>query len=789
MEHNSQAGSAGQTCGSSDDVLSAMSADEPAGPASPTPSRPVASEARVESEVVETPRTRFCSHCGTLVWADSSFCHSCGCRQRPPPTPPPPRHDGPHGPRRVSIGSTFPAFSNGHTPADPGDIGTQRASLRRSLSGHALMQGGSLRKLERAASGLRQSLEQLSLDAEFWCSLLRQTDAFGSFGHERSASFRMAPRPAAQQRRHTATLLQAPLASWFTSSNGLLTSPTMSSRRHSQDIALGRREKSPPVSPGGSSIDRGRDALEMGWRVDALENVLLSQDGYDLTPERLRTVYARFDAATLGESATGKGALLAACEYMGISLPAQAARRLSAILGDAPISFDEFCCVVTKLKLAELCSGEYYESDDEMERVESDEQPRFVDLTSKAKSAWTPMWVVDYEANGSKQDQLVHRSETRKFLFGHRVDEQAIRWVHLDRPNHVMLLRITVKYHLHPLAVDDALTGEGTKFDRYGHNYAFSCDVAQCVKRPLPIEPGRAPGRVRVKWSHACVFFAGRSQGMSTVITAHTTPADTLENTHDIWEDLREQIGSTHTRIRENKGDYLVYKVVQHVADELRFVTSAYRARLDYFRSKIATLNPLQQRQHQPMLLEVSQIDLEIGELLRSVRPLRQLLQHLIDGGEECIGADVRMYLTDVAGELLEDADDFAQLRDVCKLIEEQWQRLLESLDRDSDRQLNDMLSLLTIATTIFAPAQFLCGVYGMNFVHDDATPSIPELRWHHGYLFFWVACIAWFIVSGCGAWFLFRGRKRKPPAPKGSWIGSGVAKVVPVLEPMGDSD
>ncbi|CAE8630630.1 unnamed protein product [Polarella glacialis] len=65
-------------------------------------------------------------------------------------------------------------------------------------------------------------------------------------------------------------------------------------------------------------------------------------------------------------------------------------------------------------------------------------------------------------------------------------------------------------------------------------------------------------------------------------------------------------------------------------------------------------------------------------------------------------------------------------------------------LDRQKDArkeinadQLNRILFVLTTGTFIFAPMQFLAGVFGMNFVDEETGKAgIPELLWKHGYSF-----------------------------------------------------
>jgi magnesium/cobalt transport protein CorA len=45
----------------------------------------------------------------------------------------------------------------------------------------------------------------------------------------------------------------------------------------------------------------------------------------------------------------------------------------------------------------------------------------------------------------------------------------------------------------------------------------------------------------------------------------------------------------------------------------------------------------------------------------------------------------------------------------------------------------NMTMNRLAVVSTIFLPLTFLCGVYGMNF------EVLPEVRWAHGYAYFWV--------------------------------------------------
>jgi magnesium transporter len=54
-----------------------------------------------------------------------------------------------------------------------------------------------------------------------------------------------------------------------------------------------------------------------------------------------------------------------------------------------------------------------------------------------------------------------------------------------------------------------------------------------------------------------------------------------------------------------------------------------------------------------------------------------------------------------------------------------------------ANNQMNEIMKVLTIVTSIFIPLSFLAGVYGMNF------EFMPELGWRWGYPLIWLVFIS----------------------------------------------
>jgi magnesium transporter len=59
---------------------------------------------------------------------------------------------------------------------------------------------------------------------------------------------------------------------------------------------------------------------------------------------------------------------------------------------------------------------------------------------------------------------------------------------------------------------------------------------------------------------------------------------------------------------------------------------------------------------------------------------------------------------------------------------------LMESYRSQVSLDLNEVMKVLTIIATLFIPAMFIAGVYGMNFNTEKSPFNMPELNWFSGY-------------------------------------------------------
>lgn len=344
-----------------------------------------------------------------------------------------------------------------------------------------------------------------------------------------------------------------------------------------------------------------------------------------------------------------------------------------------------------------------------------------------------------------------------------RISRRDVRWVHIDGMDgldRLTLLRLAVKYGLHPLAVDDIIDNRTpTKLDVFAEHYFVSVDVLTLSATADDLRDGRGkdvpPQRVRIHRSNVSLFLS-RPPYCDTLVTILQNREDEsswmamwrardsapILPDYGWWAQLQETLTQDkQQRMRERRADFLLYEILDRIVDQLRPIAEAYARRLGYMHRTPAWRFP------QAWLDELDEVQLELRDLARSIRPMRQVLRHFVSDGQFSAGVP-RLYLEDVEDGIDQMLEDILQLQEMGKTLE-------EAHEAHRDKRMNATLYVLSVISAIFLPAQFVTGLYGMNFVNDDGKPTIPELLWPNGYEYFWYLELCLVVVGLFGAYLL----------------------------------
>jgi len=412
--------------------------------------------------------------------------------------------------------------------------------------------------------------------------------------------------------------------------------------------------------------------------------------------------------------------------------------------------------------------------------------------------------LVDYTMHNAVIQDL-QAEKLLEFFFGHRSHSESFgkgpvqRWLHLRGCHLMLLMALTVKYRLSPLGVEDIIEQGPTKVDLHGVNVFITLDQLHVKNSTSGCRSGSSP--VQIGSSHVTLILSAPHRPDTLISVVQPTrnankdgPISDFcrvdsQDTDDAWvEILRQRLKRTRSRLSEHDVRYVGLQIVQLCVDNLISVVRAFGARLGYLDQELqsdrAQVEVESNTPDASWLNEVSTIRLQLAVVARRLRNARNMLRRL----EQMVPDDMSMgrrltgYLQDVSDDVDGALEDASHLVERCNALSSAYDAALSRehaaqrrVAKEAERieqvkqnkhaqKLNDILFVLTTATALFAPVQFLAGVYGMNFA-VNGDPTIPELKMEYGYLYFWIIVIAYLFGSGTLAVRLFRKLRIKQEA------------------------
>jgi magnesium transporter len=193
------------------------------------------------------------------------------------------------------------------------------------------------------------------------------------------------------------------------------------------------------------------------------------------------------------------------------------------------------------------------------------------------------------------------------------------------------------------------------------------------------------------------------------------------ERPGDCWEPLRQRLRQKRGKVANTDLDYLLYSLLDAVIDSYFPVLEDVVELVDTLELDIIA----EVRNEQ-----MHRIHAMRGQLLslrRSIRPHREMINELVRDSIPSIHPETRVHLRDCYDHVIQVIDTVDTYREVTSDLRDFY---LSSINNN----MNEVMKLLTIISTIFIPLSFIAGVYGMNFDPEVSSWNMPELKWIFGY-------------------------------------------------------
>ncbi len=214
------------------------------------------------------------------------------------------------------------------------------------------------------------------------------------------------------------------------------------------------------------------------------------------------------------------------------------------------------------------------------------------------------------------------------------------------------------------------------------------------------------------------------------------------ERPGDCWEPLRQRIRTHRGKVCDSGIDYFLYALLDAVIDSYFPVMERLAEQVETIEAEIIDgLDPAQMR-------KIHHLRGQLLALRRAIRPHREMINELVRDSLPHISPETRIHLRDCYDHVVQVVDAVDTYRELTSDMRDFY---LSSVSNN----MNEVMKVLTIISTIFIPLSFIAGVYGMNFA-DTSPWNMPELKWYYGYPF----SLALMGLVATGLLFYFRGRR-----------------------------
>lgn len=288
-------------------------------------------------------------------------------------------------------------------------------------------------------------------------------------------------------------------------------------------------------------------------------------------------------------------------------------------------------------------------------------------------------------------------------------------WVDLDRPTPEEAHILGEVFHFHELAIEDALSeSHHPKIESYG-------DVLYLILHGIDFSASEHCFRTK-----DIDFFLGAQ----FLVTVHPGVSRSIGKVSEIC-------GRNDRVLGEGPG-VLLYRIVDTMVDNYRPEMEKLESRLDALEEEVFD------RPEAQLSRRILTFKKDVASLRQVVMPQRDAIGRLARREFPLIDEQLAFRFRDVH-------DHLVRLSDESMFFQDRISSILDAHLSAVSNQLNQVMKVLTIFTTLAMPLTVLTGVYGMNV-------TLPHFPGGDGMQFWWVMAMM-FGISG--AMLAFFRRKR----------------------------
>ncbi len=273
------------------------------------------------------------------------------------------------------------------------------------------------------------------------------------------------------------------------------------------------------------------------------------------------------------------------------------------------------------------------------------------------------------------------------------IKPDRVNWLNVDGLTDQEIVQgIQQHFNLHSLLIEDVLEDQRPKAEEYDDYLFFTLKMVHSIKA----------GYIDYE--------------QISFVLGHNFLISFQEKEGDLFDAFRNRIRLDQGRVRKKGADYLLYRLLDIITDNYYLVLDNVGERIERIEDELSegiTNDFAFQR--------IQRLRKELIYLRKAVYPVRDALSKLIKDDSPFIEPETTRFYADVYDHIVHLIDSLDTYKDLTT-------SLLDIHVNTRNNQLNQIMKVLTIISTIFIPLTFIVGIYGMNFKY------MPELEWRWGY-------------------------------------------------------
>lgn len=292
------------------------------------------------------------------------------------------------------------------------------------------------------------------------------------------------------------------------------------------------------------------------------------------------------------------------------------------------------------------------------------------------------------------REHSFHRIEDIEQVKEVHDDPDTIMWLDLLNPTEQDLMQVAEKFHLHPLAIEDAThEHQRPKVEEYENFYFVVFYTVNMQEKSQKIETCEID------------MFLGNKY----LITVHEHPIPELDEVEQRW--------TRNVKRLEWGIGVLLYSLLDTIVDRYFPIVDTLVDQAEELEDLLFT-GATRDTRFTQQLLELRK---QFLVMRRIATPERDVLNVLTNRDTPIFDEHTVVYFRDIY-------DHITRLADTIDLYRDQLSSAMDANLSIVSNDLNKVMRTLTVASIILMADALVAGIYGMNFV------NIPELHLYYGY-------------------------------------------------------